>query len=141
MEQKEFGYYPGNLNEDGIRMVKTGTEQQIYFLIETTGGFIWRMNHDAGHGRITITSDVQEDLVESQYSIEYTILNGASRFGVDIPLPAPGEHVKATDRYWRWFRWWDAYIKGLSNEEWRKMENLMNTGQDYSMYRPEGDWR
>jgi hypothetical protein len=141
MEPKEYGTHPGNLNEDGIKMVKEGTEQQVYFLIETTGGFIWHMNHDASHGRVTMTPEVEEDLLESQYAIEFTILNGASRFGVTIPLPAPGEHVKATERYWRWFRWWDAYIKGLPEAEWCVMENLMNINGDYSMYRPKGDWR
>ncbi len=52
---------------------KTETEMDIYNLIEGLGGMIWRMNHDAADGRITL-SEKDESFVTSSSKFSYLLI-------------------------------------------------------------------
>jgi hypothetical protein len=139
-DNKIYGTYPGFLKEKGVNKVINGTELELYFTINSIGGFIWRMNHDAAHSRIVLTEKMNEDLNEAQYAIEFAVLN-TRRFGVEIPEPKDNEHVQRTEPYNKWFSWWNHYIQHkLTDEEYKELDKLMETGQDYSSFRPEGTW-
>ena len=134
-EKKQFGKYDGGMLKDPS-CVATCTEQQLYFYINTFGGMIWRLKHDMAHGRIG-----EVDLTPYQYAIEYCVMR-TPRFGVKIEEPAEGGHVKTTDSYWAWFRWWDEYFqKTLTDKEYQEYIRKSNNGEDISQFRPKGDWR
>lgn len=134
-EKKQFGKYDGGMLKDPS-CVENCTEQQLYFYINTFGGMIWRLKHDMAHGRIG-----EVDLTPYQYAIEYCVMR-TPRFGVKIEEPAEGGHVKTTDSYWAWFRWWDEYFqKTLTDKEYQEYIRKSNDGEDISQFRPKGDWR
>lgn len=135
-EKKQFGKYDGDMLKDPS-CVTTCTEQELYFYINTFGGMIWRLNHDMADGRI----EEELDLTPYQYALEYCVMH-TPRFGVTIDEPKEGEHVKATDSYWAWFRWWDEYFqRTLTNEEYEDYRRKADNGEDISQFRPTGDWR
>ena len=135
-EKKQFGKYDGGILKDPS-CVTTCTEQELYFYINTFGGMIWRLNHDMADGRI----EERLDLTPYQYALEYCVMH-TPRFGVKIDEPKEGEHVKATDSYWAWFRWWDKYFqRTLTNEEYEDYQRKADNGEDISQFRPTGDWR
>lgn len=138
---KIYGTYTGFLSNDGIDKVTNGTELELYFTINSIGGMIWRMNHDASHGRINMTEEMRKDLLEAQYSIEFAVLQ-TRKFGIEIPEPKENEHVERTDSYNKWFSWWNDYIRyELSDCNYKRLELLMNTNQDYSEFKPKGTWK
>lgn len=139
--EKVFGTYTGCLTAEGIGLITSGTELQLYLTIFSLGGYIWRTNHDAYHGWIELTKEDYTSLIECQYAIEFAVLQ-TRRFGVEIPEPKNNEHVKRTDSYNKWFRWWDDYIQqGLTDEEHKVLDSLINNNKDYSEFRPKGDWK
>ena len=109
---KKYGYYEGILTQEGINAVKNGAEIELYLTINSLGDFIWRMNHDAAHGRFEMTESIKEDLEKAQYAIEFAVLNSC-RFGIEIPEPKENEHVQRTESYNKWFRWWNNYFQYL----------------------------
>lgn len=139
--EKEYGTYTGILTDDGINIVTSGTELQLYFTINSFGEMIWRMNHDAADGRIKLTTGMIKDLIEAEYSIDFAVLQ-AKRFGAEISKPKGNERVERTDSYNKWFSWWNDYIQyKLTDDEYKELETLMNSNQDYSEFRPEGTWK
>lgn len=136
IEKKQFGKYDGGILKDPS-YVATCKEQELYFYINSLGGIIWRLRHDMADGRIKENLD----LMPYQYAIEYCIMH-TPRFGVKINEPEEGEHVKATDSYWAWFRWWDEYFqRTLTDEEYKDYQQRLNNGEDISKFHPTGDWR
>ncbi len=67
-------------------------------IINSLGYFIWRMNHDAADGRITITPAMEKDLQNAQLSIEFAVFN-TKRFDVQIKYPEENEHVERSESY------------------------------------------
>lgn len=135
-EKKQFGKYDGGILKDPS-CIATCKEQELYFYINSLGGIIWRLKHDMADGRIKENLD----LMPYQYAIEYCIMH-TPRFGVKINEPEEGAHVKATDSYWAWFRWWDEYFqRTLTDEEYKDYQQRLNNGEDISKFRPTGDWR
>ena len=135
-DSKQYGLYHGDFFKDP-EFPKTCSEQNLYFIINNIGGFIWQMNHDMADGRI----EENVALNSEQYAIEYCVMQ-TRRFGVEIPDPKDGEHVERTASYNAWFRWWDSYFQNeLSFEEWDEYQSLQSQGKDVSHYRPQGDWR
>jgi len=122
--------------------IESGTEHQMYFLIDHIGAFTWRMNHDMSHGRI----DEKEHAginkeIEKARAEQLLLVRSLPRFGVDTPLDAEG---RPTEQYWRWFRWWDSWKKNLTDDEWRTLDAAFARGlsADESIrFRPQGDWR
>lgn len=141
MDNKQYGVYTGFLKEESIKIAQEGEERDLFSLIDGIGYFIWRMNHDAAHGRFEMTEGIEEDLKEAQYAIEYAVLN-TRRFGVEIPDVEENGHVERTDSYDKWFRWWNDYFKyKLTDDEWNEYQRASENKEDLSKYRPEGDWK
>ena len=135
-ETKQFGKYDGGILKDPSCVLNC-TEQELYFYINTFGGMIWRLKHDMADGRI----EENLDLTPYQYAIEYCVMH-TPRFGVEIEEPEEGGHVKPTDSYWAWFRWWDEYFqRTLTQEEYEEYTRKAEKGEDVSQFRPSGDWR
>ncbi len=117
------------------------SERNIYFAIDMIGGFVWRMNHDIGHGRIDQKdhAGIDKDIAVARQD-QIVLVNALARFGVTQPL----EDGHPTDQYWRWFRWWDGWKKAMSDDEWRECDAAMARGlteDEDQRFRPQGDWR
>ena len=134
-----------NISEN-ISEIDTMREIEIYFTINEIGGFIWRMNHDMADVRIpedqwpAIDRDIKKMSEIQQHAI--SIL---PKFGVTPPFRDPENKLaflrKPSAQYWAWFRWWDGYIKGLSEEEWEILSQKIDKDEDISSYRPSGAWQ
>lgn len=127
-----------NLDPESKKNVDEGSEIISYFIINEIGGFIWRMNHDMADGRIEKEhhTSIDKDIKRMQ-DLQLYAISQLIRFGVDEPF-VDGH---GSPQYWAWFRWWDAYIKGISNDEWRRLDLKLKQKEDVSGFRPEGDWR
>ena len=108
------------------KLPKEMNEIELYFFIDACGGFIWRMNHDMGHGRIPESDHaaIDQDIIkvrEKQMEAVYEL----PRIGVLSPLD---EHQHPTEEYWAWFRSWDAWKKNLSDDAWREADESVSRG-------------
>jgi hypothetical protein len=134
------------IDQDVIDMGEKGTEMDFYFIINECGGFIWRMNHDLADDRITLSSDPEEKArqiasidrdIERMREIQKYMVSKLTKFG----FISTDVDSKPTEDYWKWFRWWDGYIRGMSQEQWRELDRKLTAKEDVSAYKPEGDWR
>jgi len=116
--------------------IKTCPEVELYFAIDTFGGFVWRMNHDLADGRIESSAGVEQDIINMQGRMEIAI-DQSVRFGVIEPR----KDGRASESYWRWFRWWDAWSKAMSNAQFREVDRAITNHEDLSRFRPDGDWK
>ncbi len=125
-------------------LITTGPEIHLYFVIDHIGAFTWRMNHDMAHGRIpdkahaAIDKDITTASVQQRAAVEQ-----CRRFGVEEPRDDQGH---PTPDYWKWYRWWDAWKKGLSDDEWRVLNEALSrpdglTKAELKLYRPAGTWQ
>jgi hypothetical protein len=119
--------------------VSTLDEIQAYFLINQIGGIIWRMNHDMADGRIPEEEHpkIDEELARISKT-QIQAISSLHRFGVTQPFRDANQQPSGA--YVAWFKWWDSYVKGLSEGVWRVLEARVNHQLDVSEYRPEGDW-
>lgn len=118
-----------------VEQATQGPEVFLYHLINTIGGVIWRHNHAASHGRPS--SFGNEEMPRLQAMVEFAV-DQTTRFGVSTPRDSSGS---PTPEYWLWFRWWDAYVQGLSTQEFDVLDDALDKGVDVSQFRPQGDWR
>lgn len=122
------------------KKIDEGSELDQYFIINEIGGFRWRMEHELCHGRISdgdwpsISKDIARLTIAQQYAVSLL-----TRFGVSKPFR--DDKIKPSAEYWSWFRWWDSYIKGLPQDEWKEIERRCGAKEDLSIYRPQGEWR
>lgn len=112
-------------------------EVDTFFLIDECGAFIWRMNHEMSHGRIPAEhiEGVNADIA-SVREIQVFTVNNLSKFDVDP--------VSVSDKdgdYWKWYRFWDAWKKGLSDEDWNAVNTALQNKTDYEKYLPETTWK
>lgn len=129
------------LDEQFKTLCETVDELRLYFIIDGLGGFIWRTNHEIGHGRIQSTPAIEKDILTSRKKIEYAVRQ-TTRFGVDDLKESDQDITIPSDKYWKWFRWWDAWKTNLSDDEWITV-NIASAKieTDISKYKPEGDWK
>lgn len=102
------------------RQCTTCPEIMLYFMIDSLGGFIWRMNHDMADMRIPVEqhAGIDKDLANVQKQIEFAV-DHTTRFGLKEPRNSEGH---ATEEYSRWFGRWDGYVKSLSDEKFAELE-------------------
>ncbi len=141
------------MNEEFKKLCEQVPEIQLYYIINTYGGDIWRLNHDLADGRMPESEEVDKYLAELQEHIQYAV-DQTKRFGVETPR---GENGVATPTYWSWFRWWDSYTQSLPPDSQDKIfqifdaigeviggranHHLDDLAQKLSIYRPTQDWR
>ena len=113
-------------------------EVDTYFLIDECGAFMWRMNHDMGHGRIPqeAHADIQDD-INGVREVQQFAVENLMRFGVDPESTKDHENGD----YWKWYKFWDNWKKGLSNEDWDAVSQLMKNKESYEKYLPETTWK
>ena len=108
-------------------------EPTTYFLINECGNFMFRMNHDMADGKIpkeseeAVITDVNNIRIIQKFAAD-----NLDRFGMDP------ESVKDGDKgeYWKWYRFWDEWKTGLSEDEWKDVA----TG-NYKPYLPTTTWK
>ena len=131
--------------EDNYKsLIETCPEVGLYLIINEIGGYLWHMNHGLSHGRIEDpTGSIVESFPKCREQQIQAVKQLQDRFGVPA-LESDGE--TPTESYWKWFRWWDGYIKGLNDVEWKKLNDACAAhykGEDVSLdeWRPEGEWQ
>ncbi|MBI2474012.1 hypothetical protein HYV70_05680 [Candidatus Uhrbacteria bacterium] len=89
------------------------TEMEYWETIESLGGFIWRINHELGHGRIDDpTGELSKEVVSAQKISDSLVRELDEKFGVihpsDVPpvemgqKPPPAPEGKIY--YWNWYQ-------------------------------------
>jgi len=123
------------LSEEQKQEIEGLDECKLYFAIDSIGDFIWRMNHNASHGRVEITEGIQKDL-ELMFEYQQYALQQLIKFGV-----APESAKDRPDGdYWKWYGHWDNWKKEMSNEVWRNFDRKMSKDEDYSDMLPKEGW-
>jgi hypothetical protein len=139
-------------DENLSKYAETCPEVVLYFLIDQMGGMAWRLRHDAYRdgGRGYLTKEQADGMIAEATKISkrvQSIVPQVKRFGVDPVLAKKNNPILEIEveapspQYWAWFRWWDEYVKGLSDEKFRELDVAMIAESDLSSWRPEGDWR
>jgi len=60
------------------------------------------------------------------------------RFDIVLPVMDYGQF---SPYFWRWYNWWDDYLKGLQSREINLIDRMArNRKPGVEGYRPEGDW-
>lgn len=122
-------------------IIEAGPEVVVYMLIEQIGGFIWRMNHDMADGRIPVEAHrgIDKDIAKARPQ-QVALVKCLTRFGLAKPLE---EDDRPTDEYSAWYRWWNGWHKGMSDEEWDEIQGdikLEMCDEAIARCRPEGSW-
>jgi hypothetical protein len=129
---------------DFTEKIMNGPEIELYMMIDYIGGFIWRMNHDMGDGRIPAEhhAGIDSSIVTAREQ-QHQAVRQCVRFGVEEPIDDKGG---ASPDYWKWFRWWDSWKGEMGNDEWKLLDAALSrdgglTADEVRDYRPPGDWR
>ena len=113
-------------------------EIDTYFLIDECGAFIWRMTHDMANGRIPVESHeaISADVTNVRELQQFAVDN-LMRFGVD---PESAKDSENGD-YWKWYRFWDGWKKGLSDDDWNAVNSAIGKKESYDKYLPKTTWK
>jgi len=127
------------------KLASSCDEVTLYLAIDGLGGAIWHTEHHAAHGRVKLDVDGERQLAIARRQIEI-IVDHVTRFGVPKP-PRDATTGVANPDYWKWFRWWEAWKKGLSDDEWRAFEIIHTkarmgdiSDEAYHHLLPQGSW-
>jgi len=67
-----------------------------------------------------------------------SIAEATQRFDIVLPVMDYGQF---SPFFWRWYNWWDDYLKGLQSRELNVIDRMAKTRKrGVEGYRPEGDW-
>lgn len=128
----------GLYNEEMVdRVIANGPEIIVYFLIEGIGSYRYSTQRGVMKGHIP---DSCYKEMEGPIAQQFKLLQALPRFGVVTPLDANGQ---ATPEYWKWYRWWDAWNKGMSDEQFQEMDTVLGenmTPEQIAKWRPPGSW-
>lgn len=119
------------------KLIASCAELDLFLIIDQIGYIIWRTEHDLADGRIEYKEWDENDKYVMQAEIELAV-GQSNRFGV---RPFENDSVQPTQNYFKWYRCWKSYVESMSQEEWQIVSGLIDTGKDYSKYRPSIDWR
>ena len=76
-------------------------EHKYWEVIESLGGFIWRMNHDLAHGRIEDpTGEIDREITEAGEISKKLVKEVCEKFGVVLK---ESEVVSGMIYYWDWY--------------------------------------
>ena len=65
-------------------------------------------------------------------------VEATERFDIVTPVMDYGQY---SPFFWRWYNWWDDYLKALSTKEVGQLDRLARARKpSVESYRPEGDW-
>lgn len=98
------------------------TEIEYWEAIESIGGFVWRMNHDASHGRFEMTEKIEKDISDASQIMEMLVSELFVQFGVVHPKDCPRRNAEGkmpeSPAGMSWY--WDWYHK--MKTEWNRAE-------------------
>lgn len=116
--------------------VKSMSEIDLYFMIETLGGIMFSAWH------ATKRDDKPADLTEEQYAIEFCVYQ-TKKFGVDdLPEPTIDKHIPKTQKYNAWYTFYNNHFKNvLTNEQWEAFQAARKENKDVSEFMPKGNWK
>ena len=127
------------------KLASSCDEVTLYLLVDGLGGAIWHTEHHASRGRVKLDAEGERQLVIARRQIEVAV-DHTTRFGVPEP-PRNAATGIADPAYWMWFRWWDVWKKGLSDDEWRTFDGIHSkaragdaSNEAYHHLLPEGRW-
>lgn len=123
------------ITEKRKELIENFDEVMSYFFIDSIGGFIWRANHDASHGRIEMTPELQQALNEL-HEEQTLCVNQLTKFGVD-PESAKD---RANGDYWKWYGHWKNWVESMSDEQWNEIDRRMNNEEDITEFLPKIKW-
>ena len=123
------------ITEEDKKEIDELDEVKSYFLIDMIGGILWRTNHDAGHGRITITTEMQGELNDLSEKQQYCVQQ-LTKFGID---PESAKNRPDGD-YWKWFKHWKNWVEEMTDEVWSTFDNKMSNKEDYEDMLPKTKW-
>ena len=129
-----YGIDPGCLKDP--EKIKNLNEVDLYLMIDSFGGHIWRLRHEMSHGRIEYF-----DLTEYQYALEFMVYQ-TKKFGVELEEPAIDKHITPTPSYNAWYKFYSNHFRyTLTDEEWNAFQNAQKNNEDVSQFMPEGNWK
>ena len=111
------------MDEKTKKLLDECSEIFLWNYIEGVGGFIWRMNHDLGDGRIESTPGIEKDLVTMGENIKYAV-EQLVRFGIEDPQGKKDKDGRTN--YWTWYQGWKEHMDSLSDEQFKELGDLMN---------------
>lgn len=123
------------LTEEEKLQIEELDECKLYFTIDGIGGIVWRTNHDISHDRYEMTEQLQKDI---NHLLEYQqeCLHQLVKFGID-PESAKD---RVNGDYWKWYKHWNNWKEGMSDEVWRALERKMKRKEDISDMLPKTKW-
>ncbi len=123
------------INEEQKNEILGFDEVTSYFFIDLIGGILWRTQHDASHGRLTITPEIEIGLQELSEQQVFCVQQ-LTKFGID---PESAKNRPDGD-YWKWFTHWDEWKRNMSDEEWDILDTKMRNKEDISELLPKNKW-
>jgi len=131
---KIYGIYPGCIKD--VEAVNNLDEANLYLMIDSLGGHIWRCKHDMAHDRIP-----EFDLTEEEYALEYMVYQ-TTKFGVELEEPSLDNHIVPTPSYKAWYKFYDNHFKNvLTDIEWNEFQRAQQKGLDTTVFMPKGNWK
>lgn len=123
------------ITDERKKEIEEFDEVKSYFFIDAIGAFTWRMSHDASHGRIDMTPELQKAL-EDMHEEQVYCAQQLTKFGVD--------HESVKNRpdgdYWKWYNHWHNWHQGMSDEQWNEVNSKMVKNEDISHLLPKNKW-
>ena len=91
-DEKIFGIYPGSIKDiDAVKKYSASELREQIFRISN------KIKDELNEDNISI-----QDILEDQYALEY-LMQQTRQFGVLLPVPEKGKHIKATDSFNNWY--------------------------------------
>lgn len=113
-------------NSKDEKAITSLNEVELYFLIDSWGAFIWRMNHEMSHGRIETKDHVGVNAdIDRVRAKQAEAVQELTRVGVEQPLD---ENGTPTEAYWEWYRRWNVWHKGMANDAWVLVKAALKDG-------------
>ena len=123
------------ITDERKQLIENFDEVKSYFFIDGIGAFIWRMNHEASHGRVNMTPDIQEGM-SNMYEEQVYCAKQLIKFGVN----SDSVNDRENGDYWKWYGHWKNWHEGMSDEQWEEVDKRLNKDEDISEFLPKNKW-
>jgi hypothetical protein len=125
-------------NENHARkLAESGHEFEVFSYIEFIGRNNWLMGHERKKGNIT---DKDWEYIEQEVKMFYEVRNNlvkavAPKFGIDI------DDDKGPNSFGKWYTFWKDWKDGLSDEQWKRLQNAICNKEPIYQFLPNTNWR
>lgn len=107
---------------------ETCCEYILYSIIQQVGGVRWSLEHNFMDGRAWAPEPEEyvkafaELTTQLEEAVDQTV-----RFGVDAPVRNE-EYGSGNESYWTWYRTWNSWVEGLSDDEFDELDDMLRRG-------------